>query len=93
MLGTFSLHLQQAETVIADDFNRFQNDDPDRIERARRMSDEEKFLAGFKLYQEERERVKHSMRNLFPALSDAELNQKVKEALRPIDDYPPGYRP
>lgn len=58
----------------------------EEIDAARRMSPEEKLLAGPRLFDEERKTLTEEMRQAFPEADDATIQQFVVERLDIIHD-------
>lgn len=56
--------------------------DEARVERARRMTMEERFLAGLRLWSLAKETVRAGLRMQFPDASDVELEKMVRERMR-----------
>ena len=66
--------------------------DRERVERARQTPLEQKFLAGFRLFQRSMALMKAGVRSQFPGISDEEVDRLVEERLEQNRDKSE-YRP
>lgn len=57
-----------------------------RVERARKMTPMEKLLEGFRLFQDEQEQLRVNLRLQFPNEGDAQIDQRVSDHYREIDE-------
>ena len=57
----------------------------EKVERARRMSPEEKFWAGAELFAEACERMKWGIRHQFPGADDGEVMRILRKRLAKLD--------
>lgn len=54
----------------------------DKVDRARRMSADEKFLAGYRLFQQGCMMMEAGIRNQFPDADDAEVKRRLHQRLQ-----------